>query len=429
MLALISDPSRAKYARNELQFWLFGAVGMAVALSYASLVNQADFMVFYDAATKLLHGINPFPNPDSSFVFSGKAYVYPTWDLLIIAPFTLFSPHLASLIFVAASSLCYTIALRLLRGPSPLVVLTVSVMTPVLISMQMGTMTPLMFLGLAIVWRFRDSLVVAGIIVAFLATLKLFLMPVLLFFLVTKRWRTFALALLTVAVLISASFAFGPISIISYVHILLVLSAHEMSFGWSLSGVLRSLLPYSIINQALLGGLILSMLAGIIVFHNKSRDDASTFVGVVIVALLATPILWSSYLPLLLCVTLILKTTDKALALLGLFTWILVTPDLAGMQWDSTGIIVSGALVLAIYLSKNQEPLIVKSKNNRTRTWYGVFGREKLLPILGALFLLVLGFELTFKGFLPAFVVQVMLFGVFIWGRSQARSTSKLLMK
>ena len=60
---------------------------------------------------------------------------------------------------------------------------------PVLSAVRLGTLTPLLVLALAILWRWRDRRWVAGGSLAVAISLKLFLWPLVVWLLLTRRFR------------------------------------------------------------------------------------------------------------------------------------------------------------------------------------------------------------------------------------------------
>ena len=77
------------------------------------------------------------------------------------------------------------------------------------------------------------------------------------------------------------------------------------------------------------------------------------------IALALTPILWSSYLPLLVIALAISGVPDAVLAGFGLASWLLLTPDRAGLFGDSLGlglVLISAAVILRSGTTKGRWP-------------------------------------------------------------------------
>jgi hypothetical protein len=60
---------------------------------------------------------------------------------------------------------------------------------PAINSIALGTLTSFLLLGTALCWRYRDNPAAAGVATAVTALLKLFLWPLGVWLLVTRRWR------------------------------------------------------------------------------------------------------------------------------------------------------------------------------------------------------------------------------------------------
>ncbi|MDA8209992.1 MAG: glycosyltransferase 87 family protein [Actinomycetota bacterium] len=317
--------------------------GLAFAFLMASRDHQADFLVFYKAASALAHGHNPYPRLGSPQVYDGSSYVYPVWVAFVLTPLTLLTPFAAATVWVALSFGAYAASFRCMGMASGPALFLAGLATPVIVSLQMGTLTPFLVLGVAVAWRWRDSPVVAAAAVALAGTSKLYLLALLVFFAATRRYRAFLLSLALSAALLGGGFLLGPISATGYAKLLLSLSKHESVHGWSLSAILA---PLTGVGAARLVPQLAAVSAALFMIYRRQRDpsDRRAFAGAVAISLLATPILWSSYLPLLLPILFAAVTPAWALGAAAAFSWILTTPDRAGAALDA----VSVALLAAV---------------------------------------------------------------------------------
>ncbi len=335
---------------SESRYWELSVLGLIIVFVYTSLVHQADFLVFAHAAEKLIHGINPFPDPTSKSVYSGHSYVYPTWDLMLLVPFVILPFHFGTAVFIVLSYYAYVLGVRILRGPSVIDLLVVAIATPVIISLQMGTISPFLFLGLAFLWTKRDRVISAAMVLSLVATAKLLLLPLFLYFLLTRRYRTFVFGGIFSALILGVSFAFGPISPGAYVKILVSLSTHEMPSGWSLAGIVSSIGLVHFENELVVLSAVLVLLGVAFMHFRRCGDERIVFLGAIVISLVATPIFWSSYLPILLAGLLIWPIDTMVLAVFSSLSWFLVTPDLAGAYRDIFGLLIAGLLAVGALL-------------------------------------------------------------------------------
>ena len=388
------------------------ALGICAVLIFAARDHQADFLVFYRAAVQLAHGANPYPPLGSPLVYGGSAYVYPIWVAAVFVPFTLFGPLLAAKIWVVASYFMYAVSLKLLGVRSSQALLAVTLATPVLISIQMGTLTPLLALGVALSWRWRNSPLFAAVPAAVAGTSKLYLLGFLVFFAATRRFRALAFGTTFSLALLGAGFVLGPLGLQQYTHLILALARHEAASGWSSSGLAAALVGPQ--NARLLAPLI--ALAGSVALVWRrivSPDDRRAFAGAIGLALFATPILWSSYLPLLLLVLLVFDTPPWLVAVSALASWALVTPDRAGAALDAAGIAALGLVVIAAIRSSRFSTTVISAESTRLVVWARAH-RPRL-----ALIMVLLGAEgawaVAEPHLLPAIVAQDVVVGSIIW--------------
>ena len=340
----------------EARYWLAVALLAPVAWYFVARVNQADFLVFLHAGRAVLHGSSPYPKLGSAAVYSGSAFVYPYWTALAFVPLALLGTHLATLLWVAASMLAYAVVVHLLLGPDALAYGLFILASPMLISLQMGTLTPWLALGVVLAWRQRNRPVAAAVLLALAATAKIFLLPILLFLLASRRYRASVAALVSTAALVGAGFAIGPLGMIGYGHLLLSLAGHEGTQSWSFMGLSEALGASSLGAKLLLAAVAGSGAALLLGRSRNQGDDAALLAGLLGISLFVTPILWSSYLPLAAVALLVLVPNRNLLALFSLSSWLLVTADRAGIGGDVLAIAVVMALsVIDVFSSRPKE--------------------------------------------------------------------------
>src|SRR5204863_2161094 len=144
--------------------------------------TPVDFHIFWTAGGHYLHGHSPYGQSLS------HAFVYPAPAALLVAPRALLAYHVAAGLYLAVSLAAVVGALWLVGVRDRRFYAAAFLSPAVLTALTVGTITPLLLLGLAAVWRFRDHRG-AAVPAALLIVLKLFLWPVLVWLLVTRRQR------------------------------------------------------------------------------------------------------------------------------------------------------------------------------------------------------------------------------------------------
>src|SRR5262249_2296263 len=139
--------------------------------------------------------------------------------------------------------------------------------------------------------------VVAAVVVAFTAVLKLFLWPLVIWLMATRRWRSVAICAGAAMVLLLGGWAvIGFAGLRSYPTLLHVLERPGAPAGYSVvallgvSGGAATAIPVA----------LAVLLAGLVVLAARASDgDRRGFATAVLASLVATPLLWLHYLLLL----------------------------------------------------------------------------------------------------------------------------------
>lgn len=332
----------------------FGLGLIIYVLYFKSRVNQSDFQVMYSAAETVTRHVSPYPADGSPSVYSGSSFVYPYVAAYLFVPFTLLNISQAEYAFVVVSvaSVCVALWMFGVRRPSAYALFLAASTT--IVAWQMGTLNPLFVLGIATAWRFRSKALVVGVAVALVAFAKLFLTPLLIWLIITRRFRALAYAVASLAFLAAVSFLGGPLSFGRYLSLLGQLSRHEGARGFSTSFVLRSFG----LGQGLSELIAFSIAGLLLVFvywrYRVTESESLVLAGMIGISLVVTPILWSSYLLLLAVVFLLIFSSEVAAVLYALLSWVIVTPDRAGMMAVALLVIV----VLSVsFVALNWSPL------------------------------------------------------------------------
>jgi hypothetical protein len=307
-----------------------------------------DFAIFRRAGDAVLHGHTPYVQPIPSLYLSNDHFVYPTPFALPFIPFALAGEHLGAVVFLILSVAALMAALWLL-GVRDRRCYGVAVLgMPVFGSLGVGALGPILVLLLAFGWRYRDR-TVAGVPLALAAAAKLFVWPVLVWLLVTRRYRAFAAALSTLGVIALAWLAIDPTGMHRYADTIRVFVDVQRWKSYSFEGLLSSVGVSTTLGQL---GAAAAALAGIalIALAARERDERSAFSAAVIVALLATPILWLHYLALLVVPIALARPRLSPLWFLPVLLWVTPHPEAAGVTWQI--VLVLGVIVATGFASR-----------------------------------------------------------------------------
>ncbi|MGZ4315026.1 MAG: glycosyltransferase family 87 protein [Gaiellaceae bacterium] len=317
--------------------WEIVVFGQVPAIAFLWLVwavyghgGGGDFAIFRRAGQAVLHGHSPYVNPTLKLLAANDRFVYPTPFALPFVPFAVVPEKAAAVAFLALSVAAVLASVWLLGvrdwrcyGASLLGL-------PVLGALGVGSIGPFLLLLCALGWRFRDR-TVAGVPLALAAAAKLFLWPVLVWLLVTRRFRAFVASLGTIVVILAlwASIDSGGMSRYPQTVRLLndVISLHVSALT----------------SELVSGAAALAAIVALVLLRHR-RDDV-TFSAAVVSALIATPILWNHYLVVLLAPIALARPRLAPLWLLPLLLLATPHPESLGIVWRIVFVLAVLALV------------------------------------------------------------------------------------
>lgn len=326
-----------------------------------------DFRQFWQGARDVVDGVSPYPSPEllatagahltSVGIQEVFRFPYPAGAAVALTPFGLLEFEPAAAIWLVLCLAFVPAALRLLGVRDWRCYGVALTSMPVLSAVYLGTLTPLLLLLAAAVWRWRDRSLVAGGALALAISLKLFLWPLVLWLAATRRVAAAALACLLAAVLTLGSWAaIGFAGLADYPEQLRRLGEVVAERGYSLvalGGALglpdaaSELLPWA------LGLVLLGIALGLA--RASGEDERVGFSLAVVAALALTPIVWlHSFAFLVVPLALARPRLAGAWLLLWAF-WLVPAQESDGALWRlglALGVAAGAALAL-----RRREPI------------------------------------------------------------------------
>jgi len=303
----VSIPTLAIAARQTfaaLFFVVLPGTFLALALAPFGPSYGYDFFIFRKAGLAYLHGRSPYPPADLSVLAHQHSFVYPAPMAALFTPFALLPARLGAILFGLLLVACVYGTLRLLDVRDPRVYAFALVLLPVIYGIRLGTISPLLALLVAGLWRFRDrprgaSLFVAAVIVA-----KLFVWPLAVWLVLTRRWRAAGGGMLIAAAVTLAAWApLGFAGLGSYTHVLSVLAQAEQAQSFSVVALALSagLAPHGAhVVAVAVAGLLFALAVLLRLRRRPQSADFGIFTLCIAAALAASPIVWNHYFVLLL---------------------------------------------------------------------------------------------------------------------------------
>jgi len=303
----------------------FGVV-IAIVVLILPLSPAYDLNVFLQAGDAALHGRDIYPAIGTPAVYSGSSFVYPTvavWPFVLLA---LLPAGLAGAIYFVVSA-CAVIAATALESARDHWIPVLVVGTAFTITgLQLGSLSPLLFVGAVCLWKLRERPAMFGLVAAPVIVSKLFLAPLLVWALLAKRYRAFAWATSLTVLLLAISFATGSLSLTGYLQLLSELGSHEAHAGYGLIGLLRNLSLTPLAAQAIALAVAAVLMATAYAHYRRARDERLLYSAGILCALLLTPVLWSHYLVLLAAALLALDARRRWFIALAITSWVIAPP-------------------------------------------------------------------------------------------------------
>jgi alpha-1,2-mannosyltransferase len=289
--------------------------------------RNSDFLSFWQAGRHALRGQSPYPLLDALPAVADRLtfepFVYPAPAAYWMVPLSILPFAVAKTLFLAANLSSVVVALRLLGVRDWRCYAAAFASVPVVAGSSLGTFSPLLLLGAAAAWRYRATTLRLGSIVAVLIVAKLFLWPLWLWLVYTRRFRA---AVLSVAAAVTLTVAgwwgMGFAGFREYPRLLSRLTELVGVNSYSSYALLHAAGLSGTTTQRLVatGGVVLIVLAAW--RFASERTDERCFVAALGIALLLTPILWPHYLVLLYIPIALLRRTFSVLWVLPLLIWL-----------------------------------------------------------------------------------------------------------
>jgi Glycosyltransferase family 87 len=379
---LLSAPSRSSLTlASEKLFLAFLPPALLLVLVIARYAVGRhlgfDYRPLWEASRHLFDGTSPYPAPHAAALHDEQQFVYPPLAAILAAPLALLPFGVAAAV-VAILELGATGLTLWVLGVRDWRCYGVTLLWyPVLQNFLIGSITSLLALGLAVLWRYRDDRRVATLVSATVIAAKVFLWPLVFWLAATRRWTTalYAVAVGVTAVVVSWAL-FGFAGLTSYPRLLDELSRLE---AWkSYSAVSLGLVFGMSTGEAravAIGAGALILAAVVLVGLRRSADsDRQAFVLAIAAAFLFSPIVWTHYFALLVVPIAITRRSLTPLWFVPLAMWA-TTGQSDGQGWRVVLGVAVWSIVLGAALRRPRPLPAVRARVAQPIASLGVFGR------------------------------------------------------
>src|SRR5690348_8868957 len=168
-----------------------------------------DFKTFWQAGHDVLHGNSPYPAvlPTHANGATFRPFVYPAPAAFLLAPFSLLPWLVAEGVWLVLGTAAVLLTLRLLDVRDWRCYGTIFMWPAVWSALGNGSVTLVLVCVCAALWRYRDRPYVAGFLLTLLIVFKLYLWPLAVWLLVTRRVRATVISVSTTVVVTLAGWA------------------------------------------------------------------------------------------------------------------------------------------------------------------------------------------------------------------------------
>jgi alpha-1,2-mannosyltransferase len=343
-------------ARLALEHGLLGVLPLVLTawLLYQwsrSHTVAVDFdHAYWSAGQRVIHGISPYTWTRAEIVASW-AFVYPAVAAVSFVPLSLLPRGLGDALMTFACLMALAGMLVALGVRDWRIYGAALLWSPVVAAWHTANVSLLLALGVALIWRYRDRPLVAGLLCAVVISIKPFIWPVGLWLLVTRRYRATGIAVVTGLVLnVVAWAAIGLHEVHAFLHLSSVVTDYEFRQGY---GVLALAAHFGIARgpaYAVEALLAVALLLACVIAARRGRELAALTISVATM-LIASPLVWNHYFVLLIVPLALTRPRLSGLWLVPLALW--VCPAQNAATWQ---VLVAWAVVGGLFITLLRSP-------------------------------------------------------------------------
>jgi hypothetical protein len=337
-------PRAAVLVVRGLELLVFVGLPLFTAGLFGQWVFKAgglfDFRTFWQAGHEVLHGRSPYTVlPAVADPRTFRPFVYPAPAAFFMAPFSVVPKAAAEALWTVIGIGAVFAALRLLNVRDWRCYGVVFMWPAVWSAVSNGSISTVLLCACAALWRYRSRPFVAGCLLSVLIVFKLYLWPLAIWLLATRRIRATVVSVaMTCASALAGWALIGFAGLREYPHLLGRLTTLVADESYSPYAFARSLGASPQAARALVIAAGAALLGA--VFAYARRSDETAFVLAIAATFVLSPIVWPHYF-VLLCVALAIAAPQFDVGwLLPIGAWVATT------AWSSRSPAMIGVALL-----------------------------------------------------------------------------------
>jgi alpha-1,2-mannosyltransferase len=324
----LSQATRRLARRRSIAVAVFIEAPVIFIVFYVWLVgvkggwHMQDFGALRSAGAAVLHGRSPYPPPDPEVLLKARQLVYPPLVAYLFVPFALLPYGVAAPLYFVLLLAALVGALLVLQVRDWRCYGIVTLWYPTVACLGTGAVGPFLALLLAVSWRHRGRPLVAASALSIALVAKLFLWPVGLWLLATRRWRASVLTVALASVELLVPFApLGWGGLRSYQKLLVALDRVFGPVSFSANTLFRAFGASTALARTEVVALGVALVVLVLVVGLRRGSDHGAFAIALAAALLLSPIVWMHYYVLLVVPIAIAQPRLGALWFVPLLYW------------------------------------------------------------------------------------------------------------
>jgi hypothetical protein len=308
----------------------------------------ADFHYdFWVAGFRVVHGLSPYGWTRQQ-IAGGFSFPYPAFAALLFVPSSLLPRSVGDPVAAVLALAACLSALRIVGVRDWRIYVAVLLCCPVISGWQSANVTLPLVCGIAAMWRYRDSPIVAGVLAALMLCVKPVVWPLFLWLLVTRRFRAAAYGVavaLAINLISWAVLGFGQISV--WWHLLMVQTdvLYRQGYGFIALGVR--------VGAGRGAATVLTVLASAAVgcgclWLARNRREQDAFTLAIVLMIVASPLADNHYFVLLLVPLAVARPNFSRAWLVPLVLWLCPGMHVAVWQLALWWVTLAGTAVWLI---------------------------------------------------------------------------------
>lgn len=326
-----------------------------------------DFQQFWQGGNDVVNGVSPYPTAAQLEAVRTEfhpvaiqedfRFPYPAAAAVALAPLGALGFDTAAAVWGLVLIASIFGSLMLLRVSDWRVYALVACSQPVLSSVRLGQVTPVLLLLAACAWRWRDRRWIAGGALAAAIALKVFLWPLVVWLVATRRYAAAGIAAALAGLATFGAWALiGFEGLAEYPELVRRLTGVVAARSMSLVGLGTQLGLPEALADALPYLVGLPLLAAVFVLARRQDGDRIAFSLALVAALALTPIVWQHYATLLVAPLALARPRLTWPWFVLLVFWVIPTQGNEGDLWRVALFAALAAVVLLAVARPRRTP-------------------------------------------------------------------------